>query len=71
MFTPAGIGANSVMKMLMFANTNLILTAAARKSIAEDVPCTRGDAHPMAWPPQGRAGLSNYSGPIICTASMP
>jgi|SRR5882724_8644629 len=33
-----------------------VLTAAARRSIAQDVPCSRGDAH---------------VGPVVCTASMP
>jgi hypothetical protein len=33
-----------------------ILTAAARRSLAQDTPCRRGDAH---------------GGPVVCTASMP
>jgi hypothetical protein len=52
-------GAQTVAVMSTGRNVTMnatVLTAAARRSLAQDVPCSRGDAH---------------LGPVVCTASMP
>jgi len=52
-------GAQTVAVMSTGRNVTMnatVLTAAARESLAQDVPCRRSDAH---------------LGPVVCTASMP
>jgi hypothetical protein len=46
----------SVMSTGRDVTLNATVLTAARRSIAQNAPCTRGDAHP---------------GPLVCTASMP
>jgi hypothetical protein len=46
----------SVMSTGREVTLNATVLTAARRSIAQNVPCTSGDAHP---------------GPLVCTASMP
>jgi hypothetical protein len=46
----------SVMSTGRNVTLNATVLTAARRSIAQNVPCGRGDAHP---------------GPLVCTASMP
>jgi hypothetical protein len=52
----AGEQTAAVMSTGRDVTLNATVLTAARRSIAQNVPCGRGDAHP---------------GPLVCTASMP
>jgi hypothetical protein len=52
----AGVQTVAVMSTGRDVTLNATVLTAARKSIVQNVPCARGDAHP---------------GPLVCTASMP
>jgi hypothetical protein len=52
------------------ARGNIILSAAARKVIAQDAFCTLGPVH-VAHAPPARDRAASDPRPVICTASMP
>jgi len=54
----------------MDARKNVILSAAARKIIAQDAACKPGDAHPTA-PAKTRVGVAVNTNRMVCTVSTP
>jgi hypothetical protein len=52
------------------ARRNVILSAAARKIIAQDAACTPGDAHPAAAA-KTLGSLAGSTGRVVCTVSTP
>jgi len=53
------------------AHRNVILSAAARKIIAQDAACTLRDSHVAAASNTTHVGSSPNAPQVICTASMP
>jgi hypothetical protein len=53
------------------AHGNVILSAAARKVIAQDAECTPGDLHPAAAAVGVHSGVAIDASRVVCTASMP